>query len=304
MNTSQESYKPKSKILATFFNIVFPGLGYFYVGNFKKSLFSMLSIIAITYTFYYLTYYFKNAYIFLALFPTITFIFFYIIFDVIKIISREEDKSYKINKWYFIPFLIIIISFLLTVIVEIAPVRYFHIPSKSMSPTIQQGDYLIVKKDISTLSRKELVVFKYPKNPDVFFIKRYVAVGGDKIFIKDKSLYLQPHEGPEYIKKNYPRNNIVTINNSLWVKNPYKHSIKTIINDDKVVDDGNHHSPLFNFNQIKIPEDSYFVMGDNRDHANDSRFWGYIKPKDIFGTFNGVICLNFNDLSRINLKIK
>ncbi len=304
MNTNKEDYKPKSKVLTTLFNIAFPGLGYFYVGHLKKSLFSMLGIVILAYTFYYLTDYFKNAYIFLSLFPTITFVFFYITFGSIKIISRKEDKNQKINKWYFIPILIILISFLVSFVVEIAPIRYFYIPSKSMSPTIQQGDYLIVKKDIRTLSREEIVVFKYPKNPDVFFIKRCVAVGGDKIFIKDKTLYLQPHEGPEYIKKNYPRNNIVTINNSLWVKNPYKHSIKTIINDDKVVDDGNHPAPLFNFNQIIIPKDSYFVMGDNRDHANDSRFWGYIKPKDIFGIFNGVICLNFNDLSRINLKIK
>jgi len=304
MNTNQEEHKSKSKILAILFNVFFPGLGYFYIGDYKKSLFFIIGLIILIYAFYYSTDYFKNAYIFLSLFPIIAFIYFYSTFDVIKIISRKEDRDYKINKWYYMPLLIIIISFLETIIIEISPIRYFNIPSKSMSSTIQQGDHLVVKKDVRKVLRAEIVVFKYPKDPDVFFIKRCVAVSGDKIFMKDKILYLQPHEGADYIKKNYPLKNIVTINNSLWVKNPYKQSIKTIKNDDKVVDDGSHHAPLFHFNKITIPEDSYFVMGDNRDHANDSRFWGYIETKDIFGIFNGVICFNFKDLNRINLKIK
>ncbi|WP_294960392.1 signal peptidase I [Sulfurimonas sp.] len=304
MNINQEKYQSKSKILATLFNIFFPGSGYFYIGYFKKSLFFMLGLITLMYAFYYLTDYFKNAYIFLSIFPIAILIYAYTIFDVIKIISTKEDRHYKINKWYFTPLLIILISFLLAVTVEISPIRYFKIPSMSMSPTIQQGDHIIVKKEVRKILREEIIIFRYPKNPNTFLIKRCIAVSGDKVFMKNKTLYLQPYEGEEYIKKNYPIENTLTINNSLWVKNPYKQSIKAINNDEKIIDDGNYPPPLFNFNQITIPQDSYFVMGDNRDHSNDSRFFGYIKTKNIFGIFNGVICFNYKNLSRINLKIK
>ena len=97
---------------------------------------------------------------------------------------------------------------------------------------------------------------------------------------------------------------MVMINNSLWVKNPYKESIKTIKNDKKIIANGTYPSEIFNFKQTIIPKDNYFVMGDNRDHSNDSRYWGYIQKQNIFGIFNGLIIFNYKDLSRINLKIK
>ena len=304
LNTNIKEYKSKSKLLAILFNTLFPGLGYFYIGYFKKSLFFMTGIIILTYVFYYLTDYFKNAYIVLSLFPIIVLIYFYTIFDFIKIILKKEEKHYKINKWYLVFILIFLLSFLTVFIRDNSPIRYFKIPSTSMSSTIKQGDYIIVKKEFRKISREEILVFKYPLNKDSLFIKRVVAIGGDKIFIRNKVLYLQPHEGEEYIKTNYPIENMVMINNSLWVKNPYKESIKTIKNDKKIIANGTYPSEIFNFKQTIIPKDNYFVMGDNRDHSNDSRYWGYIQKQNIFGIFNGLIIFNYKDLSRINLKIK
>lgn len=304
LNTNIKEYKSKSKLLAILFNTLLPGLGYFYIGYFKKSLFFMTGIIILTYVFYYLTDYFKNAYIVLSLFPIIVLIYFYTIFDFIKIILKKEEKHYKINKWYIVFILIFLLSFLTVFIRDNSPIRYFKIPSTSMSSTIKQGDYIIVKKEFREISREEILVFKYPLNKDSLFIKRVVAIGGDKIFIRNKVLYLQPHEGEEYIKTNYPIENMVMINNSLWLKNPYKKSIKTIKNDKKIIANGTYPSEIFNFKQTIIPKDNYFVMGDNRDHSNDSRYWGYIQKQDIFGIFNGLIIFNYKDLSRINLKIK
>ena len=82
-----------------------------------------------------------------------------------------------------------------------------------------------------------------------------------------------------------------------------KSRIKTIKNDDEVTDDKTYPSQIFNFSKITISKKSYFVLGDNRDHSNDNRFWGVVKQEDIFGVFNGVIYFNFKDLSRINLRV-
>ncbi len=304
MKINEEEYKPKSKILAILFNIVSPCLGYFYIGYLKKYLFFIIGLIVFIYGFYYLTDFFKNAYIFLLVSPIALLVYLYTTIDIIKIISKKQDKDFKFNKWYFMPFWFILVSFIFILIIEYSPIRNFRIPSESMSETIYKGDHIIVKQDLRDIKRGEIVVFRSPLNPNILYIKRCVAVGGDKIFIKNKTLYLQPFEGEKYIKENYPKDNIVTINNSLWVKNPYKYIIKTIKNDEKVIDNGRNPSQLFNFNQIEIPNNNYFIMGDNRDHSNDSRFLGNIKIKDIFGIFNGVICFNFEDLSRINLKVK
>ena len=300
----ENQHKSKSKILSIIFNTLMLGLGYFYIGYFKKSILSMTGIIFLVFSFYYLTVYFNNAYIFLSIYPLIFLIYVYIVIDTIKIISHKKEKNYKINRWYFMLILILIISLLLPYILKISPVRSFYIPSNSMSPTVKLGDHVIIKKGFKKISRGDIVVFKYPLNPKLFFIKRCVAVGGDKLFIKNKILYLQPHEGNSFIRKNYPEKDIITINNSLWIKAPYKNKIKTIINDNNVVNNGYYPAKLFNFNQTVIPKNSYFLMGDNRDHANDSRFWGYVKEKDIFGVFNGLICFNSKDLKRINLKVK
>lgn len=188
----------------------------------------------------------------------------------------------------------------------------FVIPSGSMKNTLLIGDMLFVKKyaygiptpripwlevkvfpdfnDNGHLiegprpKRGDIVVFRYPKNEKMHYVKRAVATGGDLVALQDKNLFLHPKEGNDYIKANYPKENIVEIGDKLWVVNPYRKDHPGIHNDPSVVDNGLNQSLLFNMIPIQIPEDETFMMGDNRDHSSDSRFWGTVPYKYIVGT--------------------
>ena len=201
------------------------------------------------------------------------------------------------------------IVIVLTIIFFIA--QAFVIPSGSMKNTLLIGDMLFVKKfsygvptpripwiELQVLpdfndnghliegerpKRGDIVVFRYPKNDSIHYVKRAVATSGDIIMLKDKILYLHPVEGNEYVKKNYPEENLVEAGGKLFVKNPYRKEHPGIHNDPSVVKDGLSPIQLFDMMPIQIPEDETFMMGDNRDHSNDSRFWGTVPYKFVVG---------------------
>ena len=187
----------------------------------------------------------------------------------------------------------------------------FVIPSGSMKRSQLIGDHLFVKKfayglpiphipwiEVPVLpdfngnghlwegerpKRGDIVVFRYPLNEKTHFVKRCVAVGGDIIAIKDKVLFLKPYEGDEYIRENYPKEDIVDMNGALWVKNPYMRKHPGIQVDESVTNNGIYPQQIFNFPPTKVEDDHFFMMGDNRDHSNDSRFWGQIPYRLIEG---------------------
>jgi len=187
----------------------------------------------------------------------------------------------------------------------------FVIPSGSMKNTLLIGDMLFVKKfsygiptptipwlELKVLpdfnnnghliegkrpKRGDIVVFRYPHNPDIHYVKRAVAISGDTIFLKDKVLYLHPIEGNDYVKEYFKDYENVEIEGKLFVINPYAKEHKGIHNDPGV--DKSIYAPkeLFDMHPIIIPNDETFMMGDNRDHSNDSRFWGSVPYKYIVG---------------------
>lgn len=190
----------------------------------------------------------------------------------------------------------------------------FVIPSGSMKRTYLIGDFLLVKKfsygiptptiplfEIKILpdffgnghliegdrpTRGDITVFRYPHNPDIHYVKRCVAVGGDILMVRNKDLYLKPHEGNEFVKNNYmPELIIEDVNGDLWVKNPYLHMHAGVTHDELVSEEMGIFAPeLFNFGPIRVEEDHFFMMGDNREHSNDSRSWGSVPYKYIVGT--------------------
>jgi signal peptidase I len=188
----------------------------------------------------------------------------------------------------------------------------FVIPSGSMKNTLLVGDMLFVKKfsygiptptipwlEIKVLpdfnnnghliegerpKRGDIVVFRYPGNDKIHYVKRCVATGGDVIFLQNKKLYLHPKDGNDFIKKNYKGYKTVKVNNRIFVENPYKVEHTGIHSDPSISKENSPYLQLFDMMPIQIPEDEFFMMGDNRDHSNDSRFWGTVPYKNIVGS--------------------
>ncbi|PIF04202.1 MAG: signal peptidase I [Arcobacter sp.] len=187
----------------------------------------------------------------------------------------------------------------------------FVIPSGSMKNSLLIGDMLFVKKfsygiptprlpwlEIQVLpdfygnghlvegdkpKKGDIVVFRYPHNEKIHYVKRCVATGGDIVFMRNKNLYLHPKEGNKYILEHYEGYNIAKVDDKLYVENPYKKNHPGIHNDESVQRTNTPYRQIFDTLPTQIPEGEFFMMGDNRDHSNDSRFWGSVPYKFIVG---------------------
>jgi signal peptidase I len=151
--------------------------------------------------------------------------------------------------------LAIVIAFFIRTFV----IQAYKIPSGSMKPTLQIGDHILVSKfnygvklpfirstliPIGTPKRGDIIVFIYPEDRSKDFIKRLIGLPGDTIEIRNKKILLN--------------------------------GLPSLIIPGAV-------QPRDNFGPVKVPADSLFVMGDNRDESYDSRFWGFVNKKDVLG---------------------
>lgn len=163
----------------------------------------------------------------------------------------------------------IIVAVVIALFIRTFIVQAFKIPSGSMKPTLQIGDHILVNKfiygikiplfrntliPVSDPKREDIVVFIYPQDRSKDFIKRVIGVAGDTIEMKDKKLFVN---GKPY-------------------QDPYGVYLEDLIIPGSI-------QPRDNFGPITVPEKSIFVMGDNRDHSLDSRFWGFVDLKDVMG---------------------
>ncbi len=165
----------------------------------------------------------------------------------------------------------IVIAILLALFIRTFVVQAFKIPSGSMMDTLLIGDHILVSKfiygvklpftdgytliSVKEPARRDIVVFRYPEDPEKDFIKRVVAVGGDTVEIRNKKLY---------------------VNDTLQENEPY-----AVYRDPSVIPAT--FTTRDNLPLTKVPENSLFVMGDNRDNSHDSRFWGFVDLKAVKG---------------------
>jgi signal peptidase I len=165
-------------------------------------------------------------------------------------------------------------------------VQPFRIPSGSMEPTLMIGDFLLVNKQVTAdsigsillpppgIHRGDVIVFHYPLDPNMHLVKRIVGIPGDHIRLRGGHVFInglplaEPYAmylpaGFDNFRDNFPRLQSAdpAIDSRWWIRMR------------KLVDDG----------ELIIPDDSYFVLGDNRNNSDDSRYWGFVPRENIVG---------------------
>ncbi|TXH12553.1 MAG: signal peptidase I [Gammaproteobacteria bacterium] len=198
-------------------------------------------------------------------------------------------------------------------------VEPFKIPSGSMIPTLQVGDFILVNKytygirlpvvnwkviALNSPQRGDVIVFRYPVDPSLDYIKRVVGVPGDRIAYQNKQLTINGEPVPRQRLDDYRHPE------RLYYSLQYAERMGTTefrtLNDEGApafVDPDSF--PLrqnCTYNAVgvicTVPPGQYFVMGDNRDNSKDSRFWGFVPDENIVGKAF-FIWFNFSDFNRI-----
>ena len=163
----------------------------------------------------------------------------------------------------------ILVAIVIALFIRTFVVQAFKIPSGSMKQTLQIGDHILVNKflygvripylresiiPLKKPRRGDIIVFKYPVDPHKDFIKRVIGIPGDEIEIRNKKLYVnQKQVNPDY----------------------------GVYTDTRIL--SANVRPRDNFGPVTVPQQSLFVMGDNRDESFDSRFWGFVDYKALNG---------------------
>ena len=177
-------------------------------------------------------------------------------------IKRQKKHKSQLREWTEA----IILAFIIAMFIRTFVVQAFKIPSSSMVPTLQVGDHILVWKFMYGLriplvdkkllaqcpERGDIIVFIYPRDRSKDFIKRVIGLPGEKIQIMGKRILV----------------------NDIPLKDPWGYYVKSHVDT---------HSTRDNYGPTVVPPHSLFVMGDNRDNSQDSRYWGFVDLNAVRG---------------------
>jgi signal peptidase I len=199
-------------------------------------------------------------------------------------------------------------------------VEPFKIPSGSMIPTLAIGDFILVNKytygirlpvvnqkivELNVPERGDVVVFRYPPNPSLDYIKRVVGLPGDKITYRNKRVSVNGVELSQTKLDDY------LDTDRMFYTPRFKEKLDKVEHEiliekeapsfiPQIADFPYRENCNYNAEGVKcvVPPGHYFVMGDNRDNSQDSRFWGFVPDQNLVGRAF-FIWFNFSDLKRI-----
>lgn len=202
-------------------------------------------------------------------------------------------------------------------------VEPFKIPSGSMIPSLNIGDYILVNKftygirlpvlnvklfDVHHPARGDVMVFRYPVDPSLDYIKRVVGLPGDRVVYHNKHLTINgvPVKMEPEGDYNYTKSGLNFVSAKIYKEQLGAHTNNILVQpDEPSVRPGQY---LFQYREncdyneegfsCVVPKGHYFMMGDNRDDSTDSRYWGFVPDRNIVGRAF-MIWWNFDDFKRI-----
>ncbi|ADA79203.1 signal peptidase I [Francisella tularensis] len=219
--------------------------------------------------------------------------------DELKGLSKKQKRQFYKDRGLKAPFIAdqarsLFSVFFVVFLLRTFLIGNFLIPTASMTPTLPVGDFIFVNKTaygirapftnetlikVGEPKRGDIVVFHFPVNPNVDFVKRVIGLPGDVISYKDKMLTIN---GKKLEYTNCNRDAMNYYNQSLAAG-----SGDTVCTENL---DGVKHEVDWiesikgtDFENLRVPAGQYFVMGDNRDNSEDSRYWGFVPDKDLVG---------------------
>lgn len=205
----------------------------------------------------------------------------------------------------------------------------YQIPSSSMRPGLVVGDFILVNKfsygvrlpilnnvviPVGVPEHGDVMVFNYPENPAINYIKRVIGVPGDVVEYRNKRLTINGNAVPTTDAGDhvYFESDIGPVGNKQFTEKYGTHEYQTLQVPDQppfmwggVKKFANRENCRYDDEGFvcRVPEGQYFTMGDNRDHSADSRYWGFVEEKYVVGKAF-LVWMNFRDLSRVGSLIR
>lgn len=204
----------------------------------------------------------------------------------------------------------------------------FKIPSGSMIPTLHVGDFILVNKftygirlpiidkkiiQLNNPQRGDVMVFHYPEDPSLDYIKRVVGLPGDTVEYRNKVLTINGVLLPQQAdgEYNYVEAGLNFVHTEKRIETLGNHKHDLLINPEmptvrlnSVAEFSGRENCTYDTDLVrcKVPQGEYFMMGDNRDNSRDSRYWGFVPDSEIVGKAF-FIWMNFSDLKRAGTSI-
>lgn len=280
MTTPEKDWQPKRWIAATL-GFFLQSLGMLYVCRVKLAVayFLLGSIIAVT----EIILLWKTDIVWIKYFS-----FTWLLMIACSIHAYQIAKHWKpiarrpwYSQWYG---LVALPLMLLLLIFSVRAFLYepFRMSAGSMLPSIKIGSHILTQKwgygnyktygitvvktaPTDAIRRGDIIVFEFPKNPSINYVKRVIGLPQDMIKYQDKRLFING-----------------TMISTIDISSNKDSDIFQETLDNVAYQIMNSHTPPHDF-EVTVPDHNYFVLGDNRDYSNDSRFWGFVPEKNIIG---------------------